>query len=159
MLQVFVFLFHRFTLLLRDRIGHVFAAALDENVSLIPLVLGFLSLDNLDLPKGSYLQCILAREAFIAMMAGERLHGQMDPFMSFQVVVPVETLRTLVALEGSVVCRTRWVARVGGMTPIHLLHGQLAAVERQPAGERIADERHMSVRIVHVRQHGSVHRR
>lgn len=38
MVQVFIFLFHRFTLLLRDRIGHVFAAALDKNMSLIQLV-------------------------------------------------------------------------------------------------------------------------
>lgn len=91
------------------------------------------------------------------MMAGERLHRQMDPFMSLQVVVPVETLRALVALEGSVVRRTRWVARVGWMAPVHLLHGQLTAGEQ--ARLQIADERHLSVRIVHVRHHGSVHGR
>jgi hypothetical protein len=35
--------------------------------------------------------------------ARERLHCQMDPFVPLQVVVPVERLRALVALERAVI--------------------------------------------------------
>jgi hypothetical protein len=45
------------------------------------------------------LQSILAREAFTAESAGERLHREMYPLMPLEVVIPAERLRALVALE------------------------------------------------------------
>jgi len=48
------------------------------------------------------LQSVLSAEALLAIAAWERLDGKVDPLVSLQIVVSVETLGTLVALEGSV---------------------------------------------------------
>lgn len=50
----------------------------------------------------TYLKSILAREALVTVRARERLNGQMDTFMTLEVVIAVETLGTLVAFERSV---------------------------------------------------------
>ena len=67
-------------------------------------------------PSRTYLECIFPRKALFAMTTRKRLDREMDPFMSFQVVVSVEALRTLIALERPVV-----VVRLLRI-PIHLLH-------------------------------------
>lgn len=59
------------------------------------------------LPAFAYLQCVFPREALVTVVAWERLDGEMDSLMPFQVVVPVEALRTLVALEWSFEVRGR----------------------------------------------------
>lgn len=59
----------------------VFAAAFNEDVSL---------------------QGILSRETLITMGARERLHGQMDSLVAFQIVIAIEALWALVALEWSI---------------------------------------------------------
>lgn len=48
------------------------------------------------------LQSVLPGESLLTKRARERLHGQMNLLVSFQVVVPVEALYALVALEGSI---------------------------------------------------------
>jgi hypothetical protein len=50
------------------------------------------------------LEGVLAREALVAVIARERFHSQMDPFMSLQVMISVEALWTLIAFERSIVC-------------------------------------------------------
>jgi hypothetical protein len=49
------------------------------------------------------LQGILPREALIAVVAGKRLDGEMDPLMPLQVMVAVEALWALIAFERPVV--------------------------------------------------------
>jgi hypothetical protein len=51
----------------------------------------------------TYLERVLAREALIAVIAGKRLDSKMDPLMPLQIVVSVEALRTLIALERPVI--------------------------------------------------------
>ncbi len=41
------------------------------------------------------------------MAAGERLDGKMDALVTFEIVIPVETLRALIALERSIIVRLR----------------------------------------------------
>ena len=49
----------------------------------------------------THLQGIFPREALITVVAWERLPREMDPLMALQVVIPVEALRALIALERS----------------------------------------------------------
>lgn len=77
--------------------------------------------------------------------------------MSFQVMVAVETLRTLVALERTFVMRGLL------LTAIHLLHlSAVPAVEPRDhaawkaMGHR-ADHRHLAARAVHVGHDGAGH--
>ena len=58
------------------------------------------------------LEGIFSRETLITMGAGERLHSQMDPLVSFQVVIPVEALGALITLEWPVVRSLLLVGRV-----------------------------------------------
>jgi hypothetical protein len=60
------------------------------------------------------LQCIFPRKALLAMAARERLHCQMDPLMSLQIVVAVEGLWALITLEGSIILLLllTWMMRV-----------------------------------------------
>lgn len=60
----------------------------------------------------TYLQGILSREALIAVLAREGLYRQMNSLVSLQVVVPVEALRALVALEWPVIGRLLLMLRV-----------------------------------------------
>jgi hypothetical protein len=73
------------------------AAALDKNMSLNDV-----RRSCLQLIRSTHLQGIFTREALVAVRARERLHGKMYPFMSLQIVIPIETLRAFVALEWSV---------------------------------------------------------
>ena len=52
---------------------------------------------------GAYLERILPREALLTMTAREGLDRQVNPLMPLQVVIAVEALRTLIALERPVV--------------------------------------------------------
>jgi hypothetical protein len=51
----------------------------------------------------SYLQGVFSREALVTMGAWKRLDCQVDSLVSFQVVVPIEALGALIALEWPVV--------------------------------------------------------
>ena len=52
--------------------------------------------------RKTYLQSVLPAEALFAVAAWERLDSKVDPLVPLQVVVSVETLRALIALEGTV---------------------------------------------------------
>lgn len=51
------------------------------------------------------LESVFSRETLLAMPTRKRLDGKMYPFMSLEVMIPVETLWTLIALEGTFVMR------------------------------------------------------
>ncbi len=93
-------------------------------------------------------------------MAWIRLDCKVDAAVSLQVVVPVEALRTLVALERPVVRRARAsVHRMRRVSAIHLLHAShMSAVEawENPRLQR-AHYRHLPTRAVDVGHHRSCH--
>lgn len=93
------------------------------------------------------------------MRTWKRLHRQMNALMSLQVVIPVEALRALIALERPVVGRPRLVEGVWRMPAVHLLHaGHVATVEaRENARLHAAQQRHLAVRTVDVRHDRPVH--
>ena len=75
----------------------------------------------------SYLQGVFSREALITMGAGKRLDCQVDSLVSFQVVVSIEALRTLIALEWPVV-RSCLLVRVVSLHEVRHL-GRVSTVE------------------------------
>lgn len=83
-------------------------------------------------------------------------HGQMDSFVSLQIMIPVETLRTLVALERAFVMR-------GWLRTIHLLQLRtVPAVEpcHHTTGKAVgesANHGHLATRAVHVGHDGTGH--
>ena len=110
--------------------------------------------------KKTDLQSILSRETLVAVRARKRFHRQMDPFMSLQIVIAVETLRTLIAPK-----RTFTMRRLR-RCPIHRLQmGAMSAVESRHraaantvAGDR-PDDGHLASGLVKVRQDRIVHGR
>lgn len=86
----------------------------------------------------------------------------MDAAVPLQVVVAVEALRTLVALERPVVRRTRAsVHRMRWVSAVHLLHaGHVSTVEawEYPRLQR-PHYRHLPTRAVDVGHHRPCHRR
>lgn len=48
------------------------------------------------------LESILAREAFIAVTARERLDSQVDTLVALQIVISIEALWALIALERAI---------------------------------------------------------
>ena len=92
------------------------AAAFDKNVTLC----GSLADIYFALLRSfTYLQRILSREALVAVGARERLDCQVDPLVSLQIVVAVEALRALIALEWPV-GRGRLLVRVVSHEVWHL---------------------------------------
>lgn len=94
------------------------------------------------------LQCIFPRKALLAMAAGEWLHCQMDTLVSLQVVVSVEGLWALVALEGAVV----WWRLALGVMPVHLMR-----MLRVSLHVHAAYQRHLVSGVVHVAHDGTGH--
>lgn len=91
------------------------------------------------------------------MGARERLYSQMNPFVALEIVISVETLRTLVACEGSVRGwgrdAMRWV------TAVQVLRvGDLTAVEsRQQTRLHPTHHGHRGTRAVDVAHDGAIH--
>jgi uncharacterized membrane protein YqjE len=54
-----------------------------------------------------YLQGILSAKALVAVGARKRLHSEVYPFVSLQVMIAIEALWTLVATERSLLMRNR----------------------------------------------------
>lgn len=79
---------------------------------------------NIEKPKTN-LQSIFSRKTLVAVQAWKRFHRQMDPFMSLQIMIAVETLRALIASERSfAMCRL-------SRRPVHVLQaGAVSTVER-----------------------------
>lgn len=75
--------------------GHLpFRSLSQDDVSIIPI--------SIQVPhvEGSYpyLEGIFSAEAFLAVTTRERLYCQVYPFVSFEVMVSIKTLRALIAL-------------------------------------------------------------
>jgi hypothetical protein len=109
----------------------------------------------------AYLQRIFPREALLAVIAREGLDGQMNPFMTLQVVISIEALWALITFERAVV-QGRGLPvslMMRSMTTIHMLHArQMAAIEcGEEAGLHVAHERHLPARIVHIGHDGPGH--
>jgi hypothetical protein len=87
----------------------------------------------------------------------------MDPPVSLEIMIPVEALRALVALERAVIRRSARVARMRRVvTPIHLLHaGHMPAIEawEEPRLQRRSQERHLPAGAMDIRHDGPGHRR
>lgn len=66
----------------------------------------------------SYLQSVLAGKAFVAVHARVWLDSQMDALMTLQVVVSVEALWALIALEWAII-----VGRRVGLMRVVVVHG------------------------------------
>jgi hypothetical protein len=102
----------------------------------------------------SYLECVFAGETLVAVAAGEWFHCQVNALVSLQVVIAVETLRALIALEGPVIYRLGLL----GVCAVNVLHvGRVATVEATEAVHAV-DERQAVARVADVREHGSRHR-
>jgi hypothetical protein len=86
--------------------------------------------------------------------AWEWLDGKMDTLVSLEIVVTIETLRALIALEWTLVLR--WC--LSGWWAIHLLHGGcVTTVEsRHHIRRKAADEHGLTVGVVQVRHYRSI---
>ena len=104
-----------------------FAAALDKNVAL---------------------QGVFSREALVTVGAWKRLDCQVDPLVSFQVVVPIEALGTLVALEWPVV-RSCLLVRVVSLHEVRHL-GRVPTVEARHHSRVHANKSKPTVRVLNV---------
>jgi hypothetical protein len=103
----------------------VFATAFDQDMPLWGNVRAHI------MNKGmvrSYLQSILAGETLVTMTARERLNRQMDALMALQVVIAVEALWALIALEGTVIMRR--LLSLMRVVVVHMLQaGRVSTVE------------------------------
>jgi len=63
----------------------------------------------------TYLERVLSREALVTVAAREWLDGQVDSLVSLQIMVAIETLWALIALERSVVGCWAWAVCVHGL--------------------------------------------
>lgn len=102
---------------------------------------------------------ILARKALITVTARERLYREVDSLVPLQVVIPVEALGTLVALEGPImVRRLLW-----GACPVLTVHGlrvgSVATVKAYWKHIRlyVAHHRHLCSGTVHIRHNRTGH--
>lgn len=101
---------------------------------------------------GAYLERVFPRKALVAVVAREGLDSQVDPLVSLQVVVPVEALRTLIALEWSIVCAWLLVGRVAHEVR-HCCC--MATVEaRHHARVYTTNKRKLTIRVLDVREDG-----
>lgn len=100
--------------------------------------------------KSTNLQSVLAREALLAVAARERLHRQVDALVALQVVVPVEALGALVALERTVVLLLLLLLAV---VAVHVLHPTAHLVRVLHA--HAAHEGHLAAGAVYVGHDGA----
>ena len=89
------------------------------------------------------------------MSAREGLDSQVDALMAFEIVISVETLRTLIATEGTIGLRIlMW-----HLVAVHLLHGGVSTVVvHRHAVRHAIHERKLAVGIADVGKHGSKRR-
>ena len=97
------------------------------------------------------------------MITGKGFDGQVNALMSFEIVISVERLRTLITLERAIIWRRRLAVSLmmRRMTAIHMLHAcEVTAGEpRHHAGSHVTHKRHLSIRIMYVRHDRSRHSR
>lgn len=102
-------------------------------------------------PNLAYLERIFAGEALVAMAAREWLDGQVNSLVTLQIVIPVEALWALIATERSVV----WWVGLLRMMSVHLRVLRSAVeVGHHAVLHAVSNERHLSARVVHIREDG-----
>ena len=101
-----------------------------------------------------YLESILSGEALVAVSTRERFHCKMYPLVPFEIVVPVETLRALVAPEWTVVLQIGLLLCVVAIKLMHLCG--MAAVERRHDTLRHATIEHRE-RCIHTGKNRAWH--
>jgi hypothetical protein len=109
--------------------------------------------------RRTYLQCVLAREALVTVGARERLHGQVNPLVALQVMIPVEALGALITLEWSIGSWTRHTMVGYRVSSVEMLGvGDVSTIEtRQNARLHSAHHRHGTIRAVDVGHDGTRH--
>lgn len=103
----------------------------------------------------TYLESVLARERLVAVLAGEWLDSQMNTLMSLQIVIAVEGLWALIALERPVVLwrRLLWVSvRRTVIHAVHVCCMSTVESEREARAHGTIDQLHLTIRILHVRE-------
>lgn len=92
-----------------DAVLSLCASSIGIAVVVVPSLAGlaFAALD-----QSMSLQSVFSRKALATKCARERLDGQVDPFMTLQVMVSAEGLNALVALEGPFRLWWRWCVPV-----------------------------------------------
>lgn len=97
----------------------------------------------------THLERIFARETLLTVSTWERLYSEMNTLMSFQIVIAIEALRTLVAFEGPFVGRahllllvTIELLKVCGMaTVVAVHHARMHAAHKGKVATRVVDIR------------------
>lgn len=95
------------------------------------------------------LERVLSREALVAVVAGEGLDRQMDPLVSFQIVIPIEALWALITFERPVI-HGRWL--VGRVSHKMRHRCCVSAVEAWHHSRVHSDQRELTVRVLNVRE-------
>lgn len=113
---------------IRRAVRRALSAAFDEDVSL---------------------QCIFPRKALLAVAAGERLHGQVNSLVAFQIMIAVEGLGALIAFEGSVV-----LLLLAGMMAVHWP----AHLMRWVLHVHASNKCHLVSWVVHIGHNWACHR-
>lgn len=97
----------------------------------------------------TYLEGVFPGEALLAMAARERLHRQVDTLMPLEIVIPVEALGALVALEWAV------IGRSGSRMTVHVLEARCVAGMESGYHAGHANQLHLPTRTMHVRHDGT----
>lgn len=105
----------------------------------------------------TYLKRVLPRETLVAVSAWERLDSKMYPLVPLQVVIAVETLRTLVTFERSVVCRA-WLRLLWMTVDVMNLCCMPAVEALHHVGRHATDQSKLTVGIADVRENWTRHR-
>jgi hypothetical protein len=126
------------------------AAALDQDVPLVIVsILGLISAAW----QAAYLECILSRETLVAMCTRERFYRKMYSLVTLEIVVPIEALGALVALEWPVV---RSLLLVLGMAQEMWHLGGVSTVESgHHAWMYSTHQRQLPIGVVDIREDGS----
>jgi len=126
-----------------------FTAAFDEYVPLRYLLATFSKqVGQIICQSEEYLQSILSRKALLAVPAWEWLDSKVYPLMALEIMIPVETLRTLIAFE-------RTIVRYGLLLiAVHLQMSSVAAVEGRHHASHAVNELHVAAWAVEIRHYG-----
>lgn len=105
----------------------------------------------------NYLQRVFTRKALVAVTAWERLHGQVNPLVALQIVIAIETLWALIALEWTVVRRCLVGSRM--CLAVYVTHACRVSTVGEPRHHTTvlhpADQGKLAVRVVDIGKHRS----
>lgn len=82
------------------------------------------------------------------MPAWEWFHSKMDPLVSLEIMISIETLRTLITFEWTIIWR--WLLLV----PVHLQMCSVTAIEGRYHASHAVDELHIATWAVKIGHDG-----